>query len=88
MEVVRKGEKELLLKIPGEDATLCNLLVKTLHSVEGVEFAAFRKQHPLLSPYEIVVRTSKGKPEDALMKAAQKVIAACEELLKQLKTGK
>lgn len=87
VEVVRKEGRELLLRIPGEDATLCNLLVKTLHSMEEVEFAAFRREHPLLSPYEVVVR-AKGKPEDALLKAADKVVAACEELLKQLKSGK
>jgi DNA-directed RNA polymerase subunit L len=86
LEVLKKEERELLLRVPGEDATLCNLLVKTLHSLGEVEFAAFRKEHPLLTPYEIGVRT-RGKPEDALLKAAQRVVAACEDLLKQLKAS-
>jgi DNA-directed RNA polymerase subunit L len=87
VEVVRREEKELLLRIIGEDATLCNLLVKTLHSMSEVEFAAFRREHPLLSPYEILVKT-RGKPEDALLKAANKVVSSCEELLKQLKSAR
>ncbi|MEM2282903.1 MAG: DNA-directed RNA polymerase subunit L [Candidatus Hadarchaeales archaeon] len=85
LEVVKRGERELLVRVPGEDATLCNLLVKNLHSLPEVEFAAYRKEHPLLTPYEIAVRVRGRKPEEALLKAAQKVVDTCRELLGDLK---
>ncbi len=87
LEIVRREKRELHLKVIGEDATLCNLLVKTLHTLPEVEFASFRQEHPLLSPFEIFVRVKEGKVEAALYKAAKKVSSECESLLRKIKNS-
>lgn len=85
LELIEKGEGSLLIKVRGEDHTLCNLLRKTLHSDKHVVTASYVIEHPLVEPPKLYVKTKKGKtPERALMDAAGQVAGQLKELQKQL----
>ena len=86
LELVRKEEHSLLVKVVGEDHTLCNLLRKTLHEDEHVAAASYVIEHPLTEPPKIYVKTKKGKtPEKALVDAAELLVKHLEELEDQLR---
>jgi DNA-directed RNA polymerase subunit L len=88
LELVEKGEGALLIKVRGEDHTLCNLLRKTLHNDKYVVAASYAVEHPLTEPPKLYVKTKKGKtPEHALTDAAEQVAEQLKELQKQLQRG-
>ncbi|MEM2866659.1 MAG: DNA-directed RNA polymerase subunit L [Candidatus Hadarchaeales archaeon] len=78
-EVQREG-RALRFRVVGEDHTLCNLLRKVMYEDENVEAAAYRIEHPLLSSPEFYVRVKKGKPEEALLRALERLGKKLEEL--------
>jgi DNA-directed RNA polymerase subunit L len=86
LELVEKGDGSLLIKVRGEDHTLCNLLRKTLHDDKHVIAASYVIEHPLTEPPKFYVKTKKGKtPERALTDAAGQVAEQLKELQKQLR---
>lgn len=85
LELVRKDGGSLLVKIIGEDHTLCNLLREELYKDENVISAAYTIEHPLTEPPKFYVKTKKGKsPERALADAADRIAGQFEDLHKQL----
>ena len=85
LELVQKDERSLVVKVLGEDHTLCNLLRKALYEDEHVVAASYAIEHPLTEPPKIYVKTKAGKsPERALMDAAERVAEQLEELRKKL----
>ncbi len=78
-EVQREG-RTLRFRVVGEDHTLCNLLRKAMYEDENVEAAAYRIEHPLLSHPEFYVRVKRGRPEEALLKALNRLGKKLEEL--------
>ncbi len=88
LELVEKGEGSLLIKVRGEEHTLCNLLRKTLSDDKHVVAASYAIEHPLTEPPKFYVKTKKGKtPERALTDAAGRVAEQLKELQKQLQRG-
>ncbi|MFQ6129675.1 MAG: DNA-directed RNA polymerase subunit L [Candidatus Hadarchaeaceae archaeon] len=88
LELVEKGEGSLLIKVRGEDHTLCNLLRKSLYDDKYVIAASYVIEHPLTEPPKFYVKTKKGKsPERVLTDAAGRVAEELEELRKQLQRG-
>ena len=82
---MEKGERSLVVKVLGEDHTLCNLLRKALYEDEYVVAASYVVEHPLTEPPKIYVKTKVGKsPERALTDAAERVAEQLEELRKKL----
>ena len=82
---MEKGERSLVVKVLGEDHTLCNLLRKALHEDEHVVAASYVIEHPLTEPPKIYVKTKVGKsPERALTDAAERVAEQLGELHKRL----
>ena len=79
--VLRREKNELEFELEGEDHTFCNPLVKTLLTIEGVDFGAYHISHPLVRIPRIYVRT-RGEltPEEALIKAADKMISILNEI--------
>lgn len=83
---MQKNERSLVIKVVGEDHTLCNLLRKALHEDERVVTASYVIEHPLTEPPKIYVKTKVGKsPERALTDAAERVAEQLDELRKQLR---
>jgi DNA-directed RNA polymerase subunit L len=85
VNVLKKTDKELRIEIEGADHGLCNLLQKKLLEERSVDMAGYDIPHPLASNPVIYVRTKGAtKPEEALMKAAEKAREANEAFGKEL----
>jgi len=85
LELVKKEDGSLLVKIVGENHTLCNLLREELNKDENVVSAAYTIEHPLTESPKFYVKIKKGKsPERALSGAADRIVEQLEDLRKQL----
>ena len=85
INVLKKSENELKIEIEGGTHGICNLLQKRLLEDKTVDFAGYDVPHPLASNPVIYVRMKgKAKPEDALIKAIEKVREANDAFSKEL----
>jgi DNA-directed RNA polymerase subunit L len=85
MKVAEQGDKRLILELPGEGVTVTNVLTGELWDDDNVSEAAHIKEHPYLANAKILVVTSRGKPETALDKAADRIIKQAEEFEEKFK---
>ena len=90
IKVVKKETNELKIEVEDTGHGLCNLLQKKLLEDENVDLAGYDVPHPLASNPVIYVRMKgDAKPEDALVKAAEKALKEnatfSKELTKALK---
>jgi len=72
------------IKIKGEDHTFLNLLQHYLLEVDGVVMSKYDIPHPLIDEAELVVRTDKLSPIEAIKKANEMIIKECDALLQIL----
>lgn len=85
IKVLKKSENELKIEIEGTTHGLCNLLQKRLLEDKTVDFAGYDIPHPLASNPIVSVRMKgNAKPEDALIKAVEKILEANEAFSKEL----
>jgi DNA-directed RNA polymerase subunit L len=85
INVLKKSENELKIEIEGGTHGICNLLQKRLLEDKTVDFAGYDVPHPLASNPIIYVRMKRNvKPEDALIKAVEKVREANDAFGKEL----
>jgi DNA-directed RNA polymerase subunit L len=74
IKVLKKEKNELKIEIEGGTHGLCNLIQKRLLEDKYVDFAGYDVPHPLASNPTIYVRMKGStKPEDALLRAVEKV---------------
>jgi DNA-directed RNA polymerase subunit L len=86
VKVLKKAANELKIEVEGVSHGLCNLLQKKLLEDESVDLAGYDVPHPLASSPVIYVRMKgTAKPEDALIKAADKAREANKAFSKELK---
>jgi DNA-directed RNA polymerase subunit L len=86
VKVLKKAANELKIEVEGVSHGLCNLLQKKLLEDERVDLAGYDVPHPLASSPVIYVRVKgAAKPEDALIKAAEKAREANKAFSKELK---
>ena len=77
IKVIKKSGNELKIDLEGGSHGLCNLLQKRLLEDKTVDFAGYDVAHPLASNPTIYVRMKgNSKPEDALLRAVEKVRGA------------
>jgi len=85
LELVKKENGSLLVKIVGETHTLCNLLREELNKDENVVSAAYTIEHPSTESPKFHAKIKKGKsPERTLSNAADRIVEQLEDLRKQL----
>lgn len=74
IKVLTRSDNELKIEIEGGTHGICNLIQKRLLEDKTVDFAGYDVPHPLASNPIIYVRMKgTAKPEDALVKAIEKV---------------
>ena len=74
INVQKKSDNELKIEIEGATHGICNLMAKRLLEDKTVEFAGYDVPHPLASSPIIYIRMKgDAKPEDALLKAVEKI---------------
>lgn len=85
VKVLKKAANELKIEVEGADHGFCNLLQKKLLEDERVDLAGYDVPHPLASNPVIYVRMKgTAKPENALIRAAEKAREANEAFGKAL----
>ncbi len=85
IKVLTKSENELKIEIEGGTHGICNLVQKRLLEDKTVDFAGYDVPHPLASSPIIYVRMKgDAKPEEALIKAIQKVRETNDSFGKEL----
>ena len=85
IKVLTKSENELKIEIEGGTHGICNLLQKRLLEDKTVEFAGYDVPHPLASNPIIYLRMKgAAKPEDALLRAVEKVKDSNDAFSKEL----
>lgn len=85
IKVLTKSENELKIEIQGGTHGICNLLQKRLLEDKTVEFAGYDVPHPLTANPVIYMRMKgSAKPEDALVKAIEKVRESNDAFGKEL----
>jgi DNA-directed RNA polymerase subunit L len=85
VKVLKKEANELKIEVEGVSHGFCNLLQKKLLEDERVDLAGYDVPHPLASNPVIYVRTKgAAKPEDALVKAAEKALKENDTFSKEL----
>jgi len=85
VKVLKKAGNEFRIELEGAGHGLCNLLQKRLLEDENVDLAGYDIPHPLASNPIIYART-KGdvKPEEVLIKAAEKARDMNQDFSKEL----
>lgn len=73
VKILKEEKGELSFELIGGDRSLPQLLVEKLNADKSVEFAACKVEHPLLANPIIVVRTTKGKPSEAVIKSLKEI---------------
>ena len=85
IKVLKKTANELKIEVEGAEHGLCNLLQKKLLEDERVDLAGYDVPHPLASNPVIYVRMKgTAKPENALIRAAEKAREANSAFSKAL----
>jgi DNA-directed RNA polymerase subunit L len=85
VNVLKKTKNEVRVEIEGVGHSLCNLLQKRLLEDDAVDLAGYDIPHPLASNPIIYVRTKGNvKPEQVLVKAAEKAREMTEDFSKEL----
>lgn len=85
LKVVKQDDKTLVLEVQGETVTVTNILRGELWEDRNVREAAQIKEHPYLAEPKVFVKTSRGKPQTALNKAADRIIKQTEEFTAEFK---
>ncbi len=85
INVLKRTANELKIEVEGSGHGFCNLLQKKLLEDKSVDMAGYDIPHPLASNPVIYVRMKgAAKPEEALIKAAEKAREANEAFSKEL----
>ena len=85
LEVSKQEDKTLVIEVQGETVTVTNALRGELWEDRNVRESAQIKEHPYLAEPKIFVKTSRGKPQTALNKAADRIIKQTEEFAAEFK---
>jgi len=72
---VEKSDKTILIGFKDYDPTVIEPLMKVLNEDKNVALVRYIDIHPELSDVMLFIEVSKGKPEEAVKKAAKAVSA-------------
>ena len=73
LKILEDKKNILRFELKGEGHTLCNALKHELIADSNVEYATYNIAHPLIGIPEIIVKTKKGSPKDAIAKAISRL---------------
>jgi len=83
IKIEKLNDRELTIKLVGEDHTMGNLISKYALNHPNVQIAAYSIDHPLTEPPKVVLVTDGSKsPLEVLKDVIKEVIDTTEKLLK------
>ncbi len=81
---ILKQEKNILELDLGEvDQSLALIIVRRLNETKGVEFAACKKEHPIIGTPHLIVRTKTSDPVKLVGKVLEELKTEVAEFRKQ-----
>ena len=86
IKILESTDKRMIVEVPGETTTICNVLVAEMWNNKHTVSAAFRVEHPLVSNPQIILDTDGEKPDKTLKVAAANIIKKNEALKKVVKS--
>jgi len=88
IKVLAQEENYIELELTDEEQGFANALRELLINDKNVEFAAYRVDHPQLSPPRLMVRTKSGSPLAAIKDAVKKLKKFSSEFNDEIKSAK
>jgi DNA-directed RNA polymerase subunit L len=84
VNILKKEKNEIEFEMAGEDSTLPALLVHKLNEYPGVDFAAYKEEHPLIKRPKLTVRVKRGDPAKTIEKALKELSAEVADFRTQI----
>lgn len=82
---LEENGKRMIIEFEDETIAFANMIKDKLWEDSAVKEAATIREHPYLSRPKILIEVSRGSPQDALEKAAKKLLNESAELEEKLK---
>jgi len=80
VRVLERSEKSLRIEVSGDGHSLCNLMQEALLEDPSVEIAGYHRVHPLSDRFIIYVRVRDGDPDEAFLRAVERLRERLTEL--------
>jgi len=80
VRVLERSERSLRIEVSGDGHSLCNLVQEALLEDPSVEIAGYHRVHPLSDKFIIYVRVKEGDPDDAVLRAVERLKGRLKEL--------
>ena len=80
VRVLERSERSLRIEVSGDGHSLCNLIQEALLEDPSVEIAGYHRVHPLSDKFIIYVRVKEGDPDDAVLRAVERLKGRLKEL--------
>jgi len=88
LKIIAQEENYVELELEGEEQGFANALRELLINDKNVTFAAYRVDHPQMSPPRLMVRTKTGSPIAAIKDASKKLRKMAGDFKEELKSAK
>ncbi len=85
LKLIEKGKDYIHIEVSEPDETLIQPFIHQLLRLGEVEEVKYHREHPQIDLPEIYVKVSKGKPQNALKKAAKALSKQYRDALEGLK---
>lgn len=85
IKILKNEKTELEVEFIGADTSIPQLLVARLNEDKSVEFAGFKKEHPIIGNPKVILKTKKKEPAAVLLEKLEEIKAEVETLRKEFK---
>ena len=83
VKILKQDKNTLEIDIGDIDESLAAMIVEKLNGTTGVEFAAYKREHPIIGTPHLVVKTKGSDPAKVLDKILEEVKKEITEFRKQ-----
>ncbi|VVC01924.1 DNA-directed RNA polymerase subunit L [uncultured archaeon] len=83
VKFIVKEKNTIEIEVSGVDTSLLNLLVEKLNNTSGVEFAAYKSEHPLIGSPKLIVKTKSADAATVTVKALEEIKDETQEFKKK-----
>ena len=85
LKLIEKGKEHIVIEVSEPDETLIQPFVHQLLKLDEVEEVRYHREHPQIDLPVIGVKVKKGKPQNALKKAAKALSKQYRDALEGMK---
>ncbi len=85
LNIINETKSEFVFEIKGEGHTLCNALKNELKDDADVDYATYKIAHPLIGIPRFIIKTKKGSPRKAILKAIERLKQKNKDFVREFK---